>query len=918
MTKPSLNIDGDAVVAGTGETILAVARRTGHGGNIPTLCYTTGLSPQGGCRLCVVAIEGQAAPVAACTTLARPGMIVTTASPELEGERRELLRLLLDAHPRLACEPHPAGGRQSGEFRALLRRHGLDRPATQPASVCALPEGSHPYLRFQPDFCVTCRRCVQACDDVQGQFVFAIGGRGAQVRLLVGGQDRFEDSPCVSCGACVEACPTGALSDMDRLRMPPVPAGAVVRSVCGYCGVGCNIDVSADAGGIRQIAGSRESSVNAGHLCAKGRYAHGWTHSPERLTVPLLKEGTGFREISWAEAIAHAARELQRITGSSGPDSLGVMTSSRSTNESAYLFQKLFRAVIGTNNVDCCARVCHSSTALALSIATGTSAASASYADIEQAHIIVIAGANPTEAHPVVGARIKQAVRRGARLMVIDPRHIELCDYASLHLPIEPGTNVAVFNALAAVLIEEGLWDRAYVEERTEGFGSLREALAGESVDAAAASCGVPAQTLREAARLLATSGPALFVTGLGLSELTQGTDSVLALINVALLTGSIGKAGAGMLPLRGQNNVQGNADMGSAPGSVTGYQPTGDPLVRARLHRHWGAVPPEGAGLTIPGMLAAARAGTLRGLWVQGEDLMQSDPNQAAVRAALCNLDFLVVQELFMTETARLAHLVLPAAGALEQDGTFTNGERRIQRVRAALRPPGEARPDWSVAVTLARAMGAPWDYANPAGVMDEIAAVAPELFGGIAYSRLDGDGLQWPCPDPSHPGTAIVHAAGFMRGRGLFSIVSHQGSSEQRTEEWPFILITGRVLQHYNVGSMTRRTPNLRFAGADVLVVHPDDARSCGVGPGDWVEIESRHGRTRVRARISDEVRPRTLFLSFHFPETRTNALTGSQVDPHSHCPDYKATAVRIRAMGRGMPSSAFDGQRACNGLE
>jgi formate dehydrogenase alpha subunit len=651
-----------------------------------------------------------------------------------------------------------------------------------------------------------------------------------------------------------------------------------------------------DGSSVTRISGVADAPVNAGHLCAKGRYAHAWTRSPDRLTHPLLRDGPGFREISWPEAIRWAARRLREIRDQHGPAALGVLTSSRSTNEAAYLLQKVFRAQIGTNNVDCCARVCHSSTALALSMATGTGAATASYADIERARIIVVAGANPTEAHPVVGARIKQAARRGARLLVIDPRVIELCGYASMHLQIEAGTNVALFNAIARVILDEDLADHGYVAGRTEGLAALRDHCHRASLGEASAACGVPVEQIREAARLIAGHGPVLFVTGLGLSELTQGTASVLALINLALLTGSIGLPGAGILPLRGQNNVQGNADMGSAPGLVTGYQPLNDPALRERLRDNWGTVPPPDTGLTIPEMFEAARRGRVRGLWIQGEDVLQSDPNEAAVRQALSSLDLLVVQELFLSETARFAHLVLPAAGYLEQDGTFTNAERRIQRLRRAIAPPGLARPDWEVAADLGRALGANWNYRDPADVMEEIARVAPDLFGGVRYNRLGNGGLQWPCPTVDHPGTATVHAGRFVRGAALFFAVPYEPTPERRTPELPFLLITGRVLQHYNVGTMTRRTPNRELAPLDCLAMNPADAAAAGLADGARALVESRYGRIVVPVRLGTDVRPGTLFLSFHYPETHANALTSSLVDPQSRCPEYKVTAVRV----------------------
>ena len=926
MNRAQAWINDQAIEICEGETILQAARRLGV--EIPTLCYTPGLAPEGGCRLCLVEVSRASRPVGACHTPIQPGMQIATHTEKLESLRREILALYLEADEdrefrtdsqeseftrllaryRLQAKPVARASRPLWRER-LAPAHGQDSHATAgetpalhagPSQSGECIDQSHTYLRFDPRLCISCRRCLNTCEQIQGQFVYGIAGRGPATHLIFGPGERFDASACVACGACVDQCPTHALSDRDRWEAKP--AERVTQSVCGYCGVGCRIEIESAGERVLRIRGVPDAAVNRGHLCVKGRYAHNYHHSDDRLTRPLKRVGSDWLPISWDEALSFAAQRLSGIRDRYGPNALGGLASSRSTNEASYLLQKLFRTVIGTNNVDCCARVCHSSTALALQKVTGTGAASVSFADIESARGIVLAGANPTEAHPVIGARLKQAVLRGARLIVIDPRRVELAEYADHHLQVRPGANVPLFNALAKVLVEEGLIDSAYLEERVEGFPEFLEFLRTLSLEAAATQAGVPSTKIYEAARLMGSLRPVLCVTGLGLSELTQGTASVMTMANLAMLTGSIGRPGAGMLPLRGQNNVQGSADMGSMPGQVTGYQSLRDPAVRHRVQQVWGKVPPEEPGLTIPEMIDAAARGDLRGLWIQGEDIAHSDPNEAHVIKALSHLDFLMVQEMFFSETARYAHLVLPAAGALEQEGTFTNGERRIQRVRPAVRPPEGARPDWSVIRDVGVAMGASWHYLEPAEVMDEIARVAPHLFGGVSYTRLGADGLQWPCPEPGHSGTARVHTEGFVRGKGRLVAIGYVASPEQCSEDFPFVLVTGRVLDHYNVGSMTRRTAQRELVGEDLLEIHPDDAAAKGLAAGDLVELESRRSRARVRVTLSQRVTPGTLFLAFHYPETHTNRLTSAYTDPESKCPEYKITAVRLKAVGAG----------------
>lgn len=889
MTSRSTTIDARPVANAAGRTILQAAADLGI--EIPALCHSPDLAPEGGCRMCLVEVEGSPRPVAACHTPIARGMIIRTATPTLEALRRGLLELMLSEH---AADTFAASA-DGSRFERLLVRYGVTKSASAEPPRSMPIDSSHAYLRYDRSLCINCRQCLNACEQVQGQFVYGIEGRGGRLRLIFGPTERFTDGSCVACGACVDRCPTGAIGD----RSSPKPARRSVETTCGYCGVGCRLRVDSDGGGVLRIDGVLNAAVNRGHLCAKGRYAHSFLRSRDRLTTPLLWDGNSFRPLGWTEAMTWVARRLSELRDRYGPDSLGVLTSARSTNEAVYLLQKLFRTAIGTNNVDCCARVCHASTAVALHRTTGTAAGSASYDDIERARCIIVAGSNVSEAHPVVGARIKQAALRGTPLIVIDPRCIELADYAQLHLPVRPGTNVSLFNAIAKVLIEERRFDFEYVAARCEGFEDLAAFLKQRPLADLAQPTGVRVEDIVQAAGWMGEAGPVLFVHGIGLSELTQGTDAVMTLINLGMLTGSIGRTGAGMLPLRGQNNVQGNVDMGATPNRVTGDQRLDDVAVRARLVANWGKAPPPRPGLKLPGMLEAAAAGRLRGLWVQGFDLAQSMNCEARTLEALRRLELLIVQDIFFCELCRFARLILPAAAGLEQDGTFTNAERRIQLVRPVVPPPGDARPEWRIIRDVAHALGEEWNYASAADVMDEIARVAPDSFGGVSHRRLSVDGLQWPCSNVDHPGTATVHANGFVRGRGRLTTVDYVPSPERTDATYPYLLITGRRLEHFNVGTMTRRTPNQQLVGADFVEIHLDDASREGIADDTCVEIVSRWGAARALARHSSRVQPGMLFLTFHHPQTHTNALTSPYVDPQSGCPEYKLTAVSIRSL-------------------
>jgi formate dehydrogenase major subunit len=858
---PRLTVDGTPVTVPDGASLLDAARAAGA--EVPTSCHDPRLAPAGACRLCIVTLGGAPGPVASCTTPAVEGAVVTTGGPEIEALRATVRRMLE--------EPPVAPG------------EGVD--------------DTHPLIHVDLGRCVSCWRCVRICDEVQGQLVWRLAGRGADTHVVPDSPDGLGASSCVSCGACVDTCPTGAL--VDRSVLEHGHAETWTRTTCPYCGVGCELLVGVRDDRIVQVRPALDAPVNRGHACVKGRYGFGFASSPDRLTTPLVREGGALREATWEEAIARIASGFRTVVDADGPGAVGVLGSARATNEESYLTQKLARVVLGTNNVDSCARVCHAPSAAALGAVFGTGAATASFEDIERARTILVCGANATENHPVVGARIKQAARRGAHLVVIDPRRIELAALADVHLRLRPGTNVALLDAMAHVVVEEGLVDEAFLAARVDGYDAFREAVAAWSPERAGQVCGADPAQIREAARLVATARPAISFHGLGVTEQEQGTDGVIALANLALLTGNVGRPGAGVNPLRGQNNVQGSAHMGCEPSRLTGYQPIAD--ARERFAAIWGAPVPELPGRDAMQMIDDAAAGRLRALWVIGWDIALTQPDGRATAAALDRLDLLVVSDLFLDETARRhATVVLPAASAFEKDGTFMNGERRVQRVRAAIRPPAGSRPDSEIISAVASAMGhaGAFSHRDAREVWDEIRAVWP-AGAGMAYDRLEGPGgLQWPCPDLDHPGTPRLHTDELALGaRATLRPLPPRPLGEETTDDLPFTLVTGRDLYKFNAGTMTGRSATAALVATDVLEVAPD----LGISSGDEVVVTSRQGAATLTIAVTDRVLPGVVFTTFTDPDVGINAVTGPQRDPVTHTPAYKVTAVSVRPAAR-----------------
>lgn len=896
-----IEIDGFSVSVPEGTSIMRAANSLDL--PIPKLCATDSLKAFGSCRLCLVEIEGRKGTPASCTTLTEEGMKVRTQSDRLARLRKGVMELYISDHPLdcLTCSDNGDCELQDMAGAVGLRevRYGHDgENHTQSAK-----DESNPYFTYDMSKCIVCSRCVRACDEVQGTLALTIEGRGFDSRVAVSLGENFFDSECVSCGACVQACPTATLQEKSVIDFG-VPDRTVLTT-CAYCGVGCSFKAELKGDQVVRMVPYKDGKANHGHSCVKGRFAFGYATHPDRITKPMIRDAITdpWREVSWEEAIGFAADRLKAAQAQYGRKSIGAITSSRCTAEEIWVVQKLVRTAFANNNVDTCARVCHSPTGYGLKQTYGTSAGTQDFDSVMEADVILVIGANPTDAHPVFASQMKRRLRQGAKLIVADPRMIDLVRSphieAAYHLPLLPGTNVALINAMAHVIATEGLLDEAFIKERCDlsSFAEWLDFIRGEenAPENVAAVTGVPTEDIRAAARLYATGGNAAIYYGLGVTEHSQGSTMVMGMANLAMATGNIGRRGVGVNPLRGQNNVQGSCDMGSFPHELPDYRPISDNAVRKVFEDAWGVSMDAEPGYRIPNMFDEACAGTYKGMYIQGEDVAQSDPNTKHVEAALSALDILIVQDLFLNETARFAHVFLPGTSFLEKDGTFINAERRVNRVRPAMKEK-TGKAEWQVTQELAQALGYPMHYENAAQIMDEIAQLAPS-FANVSFEMLDRVGsVQWPCNDAAPEGTPIMHVDGFVRGKGQFVTTEYVPTEEKTNRKFPLILTTGRILSQYNVGAQTRRTHNVDWWEEDVLEIHPSDAEMRGVREGQWVSVRSRKGETVVRAKLSDRMQPGVVYTTFHHPETGANVITTELSDWATSCPEYKVTAVEV----------------------
>ncbi|MCW2394317.1 MULTISPECIES: formate dehydrogenase subunit alpha [unclassified Sphingobium] len=898
----TLTIDGRSVTVPEGTSVMRAAAECG--GDIPKLCATDSVKSFGSCRLCLVEVDGMRGTPASCTTPAMDGMTVHTQTPRLQKLRKGVMELYISDHPLdcLTCSDNGDCELQDNAAAVGLRdvRYGY----TGDNHLGLQKDTSNPYFDFDPSKCIVCSRCVRACDEVQGTFALTIDGRGFGSMVSAGvASDDFLSSECVSCGACVQACPTATLQEKAMVEIGK-PERAVVTT-CAYCGVGCTFRAEMRGEQLVRMVPWKDGKANRGHSCVKGRFAWGYANHQDRITQPMIRKSVDdpWQVVSWDEAISYAASELKRIKAAHGARALGGITSSRCTNEETFLVQKLIRAGFGSNNTDTCARVCHSPTGYGLKTTFGTSAGTQDFDSVMDSDVILIIGANPTDGHPVFASRMKRRLRQGAKLIVIDPRRTDMVKSphiaAQHHLALQPGTNVAVLTAMAHVIVTEGLADEAFIRERCDwdeyqdwaAFVS-QERNSPETLEPVTR---VPAEELRGAARLFATGGNGAIYYGLGVTEHSQGSSTVMAIANLAMVTGNIGRRGVGVNPLRGQNNVQGACDMGSFPHELPGYRHISDDETRALFEADWGVTLDAEPGLRIPNMLDAAIDGTFRAIYIQGEDILQSDPNTAHVAAGLKAMECVIVQDLFLNETANYAHIFLPGSTFLEKNGTFTNAERRIQPVRKVMEP-ANGYADWEITQLLANAMELGWNYEHPSEILAEIARLTPS-FAGVSWARLEREGsLQWPVKDETHEGSPIMHVDGFVRGKGKFVVTDYVPTDEKTGPRFPLLLTTGRILSQYNVGAQTRRTGNTAWHPEDLLEIHPTDAENRGLKDGDWVKLSSRTGETTLRATITERVAPGVVYTTFHHPATQANVVTTEYSDWATNCPEYKVTAVQI----------------------
>ncbi|MFO7941860.1 MAG: formate dehydrogenase subunit alpha [Bacillota bacterium] len=891
-----IKIDGVEFPVEGNETVLEVALANGI--DIPHLCYDPHLSDVGACRMCLVEMAEDGRLITACTLQASDGLSVITDSDKVIEARRDMLDLLLSDHylDCITCEANGDCVLQDLAYEYDISESSYGMPEEHRYEML----DANPFLRYDRDKCILCGKCIRVADELQYCHAIDFAERGFAATIAAPFGDDFgsEFSDCVFCGQCVQACPTAALTFKPSVLQGRDYQLRPVTTVCPYCGVGCNLILKLDDEGQRvvRVAGAREeNSPNpAGQTCVKGRFAHEFISHPDRLTTPLIREGDGFREAGWDEALEVVADGLRHVISRYGADAVGGLSSARCTNEENYLMQKFMRAVVGTNNVDHCARLCHASTVAGLGTAFGSGAMTNSLDDLAAADVIFVIGSNPTENHPVIGSMIKGAVAAGSKLIVADPRRLELSEMADVAIQQRPGTDVALINGFLHVILRDGLEDEDFIRERTENLDAVREVVAEYTPEKVEEITGVPARDVERAARIYGSADTASIYFAMGITQHHTGTDNVLTLANLAMVTGNVGRPGTGVNPLRGQNNVQGACDVGALPNVYPGYQRVTDADARSKFSEAWNATLPPEPGLTVVEMLNAAGE-DIRALYIMGENPFLSDPDQNHVIEALRSLDFLVVQDIFLTETAEFADVVLPAASFAEKNGTFTNTERRVQRVRQALPAPGEALPDGDILVKLAERLD--YDLGSPdfADVMREVASLTPS-YGGIVAERLHL-GLQWPCPGEDHPGTPILHTREFSRGLGHFSPTAHIPPAEGPDDDYPFVMMTGRMLYHYHTGTMTRRSaPINEREPSGYAEVNEEDARRLGVAEGDEVRISSRRGTIEAPARVGETLPPGHVFVPFHYVESPANRLTGTTLDPVAKIPELKVSAVNV----------------------